>query len=298
MKYAKPALTIEQQVLQLLKRGMSGDEVLMRERLASVSYYRLSGYWFPFRQPDDTFRSGTTFEAVWERYVFDRTLRLIVMDAVERIEIAVRAKLSYHHAHAFGPFGYAQDPAALPKLNAAERGGFVDRIRDEVARCKKEQFVKHFATKYGDSHQDLPIWMATEVMSFGTVLSLYRASSRQIKGDVAAVFQVPDLVLDSWLLTLNTIRNVCAHHSRLWNREIGVVPKLPRAPQYADWHVPVSVAGSRVFTVLTICRHALRQIAPQSAWASRLSALLTQHPTIPAASMGFPDAWRECPIWK
>ena len=178
MKYAKPALSIEQQVAQLLQRGMTGDETLMKERLASVSYYRLSGYWFPFRQPDDSFRRGTTFEAVWERYAFDRALRLIVMDAVERIEIAVRTKLSYHHAHAFGPFGYAGDPLALPKLNVAERMAFVARIRDEVARCKKEQFVNHFTTKYGDSHQDLPIWMATEVMSFGTVLSLYDGSLR------------------------------------------------------------------------------------------------------------------------
>lgn len=298
MKYAKPALTTDQQVAQLLQRGMAGDEALMKERLTSVSYYRLSGYWFPYRQPDDSFRPGTTFEAVWERYTFDRALRLVVMDAVERIEIAVRTKLSYHHAHSFGPFGYALDPHALPKLHATERATLLARIREEVLRCKKEQFVKHFTTKYGDVHQDLPIWMATEVMSFGTVLSLFRASPRQLKGHVASVFEVPDLVLDSWLLTLNTIRNVCAHHSRLWNREIGVVPKLPRAPQYPDWHTPVSIVGSRVFTVLTICRHALRRIAPQSAWATRLVALLNEHPNIPTAAMGFPNGWRESPIWK
>lgn len=298
LQYTKPALTLDQQVAQLVSRGMQGDQQLMKERLASVSYYRLSGYWFPFRQPDDTYRPGTTFEAVWERYAFDRALRLIVMDAIERIEIAVRNKLSYHHAHASGPFGYVLDPTSLPKLDPTARMALVQRIRDEVLRANKEKFVEHFRTKYGDSHHDLPIWMATEVMSFGTVLTLYRASSRQIKSEVAALFDVPEIVLDSWLLTLNTVRNICAHHSRLWNRDIGVVPKLPRVRQYPDWHTPVPVEGRRVFTVLTICQHSLRQIAPQTAWAERLKTLLNRHPAIPTGAMGFPNAWQECPIWK
>jgi abortive infection bacteriophage resistance protein len=140
--------------------------------------------------------------------------------------------------------------------------------------------------------------MATEVMSFGTVLSLFRACPRQTKGDVANLFAVPDAVLDSWLLTLNTIRNVCAHHSRLWNRVLGVVPKIPREPDYPDWHRPVRIDGRRIFSVLTICRYALRRIAPQSAWPNRFSALLAQYPNIPIGSMGFPVNWEECPIWE
>jgi abortive infection bacteriophage resistance protein len=91
MEFAKPALTLDAQIALLVARGMTGDRALMKARLESVSYYRLSGYWFPFRKTDDQFRDNTSFESVWERYVFDRALRLVVMDAVERIEIAVRA---------------------------------------------------------------------------------------------------------------------------------------------------------------------------------------------------------------
>ena len=99
VKYTKEPLTFEQQADRLIRRGMQGDRELIVARLASVNYYRLSGYCYPFRNLDDTFRPGTTFAAVWQRYVFDRRLRLLVMDAIERIEVAVRFQLAYHHAH-------------------------------------------------------------------------------------------------------------------------------------------------------------------------------------------------------
>jgi abortive infection bacteriophage resistance protein len=99
----------------------------MRARVSAVNYYRLSGYWYPFRNPDDTFKAGTTFEAVWRRYVFDRRLRLLVMDAVERLEVAVRSQLAYHHAHQHGPFAYASEIASLPKLRPSEYQEFVER---------------------------------------------------------------------------------------------------------------------------------------------------------------------------
>ena len=119
MKYTKSPLTLEQQADLLLSRGMLGDRALMIDRLAVVNYYRLSGYWHPFRkQGDDAFRPGTTFEAVWDRYVFDRHLRLLVMDAIERIEVAVRTQLAYSLAHRQGdPFAYATDPTGIERRN-------------------------------------------------------------------------------------------------------------------------------------------------------------------------------------
>ncbi len=297
MIYDKPALTLDQQADQFIRRGMQGDRELMKARLAAVNYYRLSGYWYPFRRADDTFRPDTTFETVWQRYAFDRRLRLLVMDAIERVEIAVRSQLAYHHAHAHGAFGYTDDPTALPKLTGDQRVDFVRHARKETDRSH-ERFVEHFHTKYGDSHDDLPVWMATEIMSFGTVLTFYRGASHQVKQDVASAFGMPEAVFDSWLLTLNTARNICAHHGRLWNRENGVKPIIPRIDVYPDWHTPVKVENRRVFAVLTICRLCLGRIAPQSGWPTRLRALLDEFPAIPRPDMGFPANWADCPIWK
>lgn len=303
MKYTKPPLTFEQQADQLIQRGMTGDRDLMISRLQAVSYYRLSGYWYPFRQlaPDgsgqllDDFRPDTTFDTVWGRYAFDRRLRLLVLDAIERIEIAVRSQIAYDHAHLYGPFAYATDPTSLPACRKYHRNKLLETVRTETRRSK-DAFVKHFKSKYGDEHNDLPVWMAVEIMPFGSVLTLYRGSPPDLRRDLARPFNVHDTVFDSWLLALNTVRNICAHHGRLWNRELGTKPKIPaKAPA---WNKPVKVGGHRVFGVLTLCKWCLDRIAPQSGWTDRLVALLDEFPGVPQGSMGFPDNWRDCPIWN
>jgi len=297
VRYVKPPLCLDDQVELLVRRGMQGDRNLMRERLAVVNYYRLSGYWYHLRMPDNTFRSGTRFDTVWEHYSFDRALRLLVMDAVERIEVAVRTQLAYHHSRAFDdPFAYADNAASLPGLNAAKRADFLGTLSDEMHRSR-ETFVEHFRAKYGDTHRYLPIWMATEVMSFGSVLRFYRGAPRQVQDEIANFFSMPEVVLDSWLLTLNTIRNICAHHGRLWNRSVAK-PKMPIQKSYPDWHHPVAIKGERIFGVLTICNYCLSRIAPQSRWSGRLRELLASYPRLPIRNMGFPDNWLDSPLWN
>ncbi len=295
MRYAKPPLTIEQQADLLLRRGMSGDRELIKERLSSVSYYRLSAYCYPFRNKDDSFRLGTSFDTVWQHYVFDRRLRLITIDAIERIEIAIRSWLAYHHAHKFSDaFAYADPPKTLPGLNPEKRQQFLSRLATEAIR-NKELFVSHFREKYGDEHSYLPIWMATEIMTFGSILDLFRGCDQSVRQRVSQNLAVHDTVVESWLLALNTIRNICAHHGRLWNRVLGIKPKIPE--RLPDWHSPIPVTNDRVFGILTVCRYCLCKIAPQSNWANRLQMLLAEYQTIPIKHMGFPDDWRKCPIW-
>lgn len=288
MKYAKPPLSFEQQADLLFSRGMTGDRALMVDRLAVVNYYRLSGYWYTFRKlPDQAFQEGTTFEKVWTRYAFDRRLRLLVMDAVERVEIAFRTRLAYHHAHYYSdPFAYANDPAALPGLLADQRQRFLATLAKEM-QSSKETFAEHFRKKYG-----------SEVMTFGDLLTLFRGSGQEIKRAVAAMLGVHDTLVSSWLLTLNTIRNICAHHGRLWNRTLGIKPMIPVAKNDLQWHSPVTVTNDRMFAVLTILKYCLNRVAPQSRWPQRLRTLLDDFGTVPIRSMGFPANWLDCPIWK
>lgn len=304
MKYVKAPLSFEQQADLLISRGMAGDRSLMISRLSATNYYRLSGYWHPFRQSHltdaksllDAFRPETTFDEVWSRYVFDRRLRLLVMDAIERIEVAVRTQLTYQHAHDHGPFAYAVDAVSMPKLRPDELARFIAKVIEETDRSK-DTFAEHFRAKYGDNHRYLPAWMFAEVMTFGTMLTFYRGASKKVKQGVASVFGLPEAVFDSWLLTLSAVRNICAHHGRLWNRELGVKPYIPRIDVYPQWHTPVKVPNSRVFAVLTICKWSLDRIAPQSGWNSRVQALLDGSPGIPRVSMGFPANWTESSIW-
>lgn len=257
MRYEKPHLSLDQQVAQLVARGLQGDAAAMKRRLSVVSYYRLSGYWYPFRNPDDSFRSGTAFDTIWRHYMFDRRLRLLVMDAIERIEVAVRTQWAYHHAAGYGPFGYANDPTAFPGLDMAARTKLLETFARDKRQNWKEKFVEHFSNKYGADHAALPAWMAIEIMSFGSTLTVFRGSPHKVKQQVANTFGMPAEVLESWLLSLNTVRNICAHHSRLWNRELGIKPKMPRAKDYPAWHAPVAIGNARVFGILTICNYCL-----------------------------------------
>ena len=299
MKYSKPALTREQQADLLISRGMIGDRDHIISQLSAVNYYRLSGYWHTFRLlPDHDFSPNTTFDKVWTRYVFDRRLRLCVMDALERLEVYFRGQLAYHFAHEFNcPFAYADDPAALPNLRSDRRNRFLTMLADDLS-SSKEVFVEHFRNQYGNDHPYMPVWVATEIMTFGHVLTMYQGAPNSIKKSIAAPLGIHDGVLGSWLLSLNTIRNICAHHSRLWNRSLGTKPMIPKYKNDPDWYDPIPVGNDRVFGVLTILKYCLDQIAPQSSWNERLFDLLDSYPEIPLKSMGFPVSWKTCPFWS
>lgn len=299
MKYTKPPKTFEGQADLIILRGLIADRDLLISRLSEVNYYRLSGYWYPFRkQGSDHIQPGTTFETVWDRYVFDRQLRLLTMDAVERAEVAIRTRLTNALVLKYGAFGHI-DRNNLPKLSVDNHRRFLNKIRSEESRSK-EDFVEHFHSKY-TSETDLPLWIAAELMDFGSLFTLYNGVEAPIKQDVAADYGISDLVLKSWLTSLNTVRNICAHHARLWNQTFGTPIMIPRKNKHPDWHTPVDIAASerRTFAILSVLRYLLRKIAPQSKWDKRLLYLLEEkHPDIPIAQMGFPENWKDSPIWE
>lgn len=294
MKYTKPPLSYEEQADQLLHRGLVAEREQLIATLKSVNYYRLSGYWYLYRNPNHTFKPGTKLSQIWNLYTFDRQLRLLVLDAIERVEIHVRSQLAYHLAQNTGPFGYLEEKN-LPNINSDEHRELLSTLRQEYHKSK-ESFVTHFKEKYGNEHDLLPIWMVTEIMTLGSVLTLFRGVRTDIKKSMGKSFNIDEGVLKSWLRSLNASRNICAHHGRLWNRELGYKPKIPKKDP--RWHRPVAVFNNRIFVILTILKYLLNYIAPQSKWSLRLENLLQSYPDIPRGPMGFSDNWQECPIWQ
>ena len=296
MQFDKLPLTIEQQADLLLYRGLIADKEVLMNRLAVVSYYRLSTYLYPFRMPDQRYKKGTTLDIVWLHYTFDRQLRLLTMDAIERVEVAVRTKLAYHFSHSFGVFAYI-DQINLPDLSVDVHQKWIDELKEEIERSK-EPFIVHFNQKYGDMHTMPPLWMAIEVMSFGKTLTMYRGIDYRMKQKISVHYNVSDEILFSWLIALNSVRNICAHHGRLIDRVLGYQPKIPREQKYPEWHTPVKITRERIFSILTILRYLLRYDAPTSSWEKRLRTLFSDYHEIPMHVMGFPKHWEESPIWK
>lgn len=298
MNYRKEPLSFAAQADLLLTRGLIADRQRLIECLAAVNYYRLSAYWHTFRIPDDPdnrLMSGTTFDCVWRRYTFDRQLRLLVMDAVERVEIAVRTQIVNRHVIGFGPFGYL-DQSTLPGLSVTDHRKLLEKIRYE-AQNSREDFVRHFCRKY-TAESGLPLWMACELMTFGTMLALFTGLRTRTKKDVARHYGLNAPVLGSWLRMLNQVRNICAHHARLWNRVYGVKAVMPEAAAHPVWHAPVPVGNDQTFAVLTLLRYLLKQVAPRSQWERRLERLFFDYSDVPLRFMGFPENWKDCPLWQ
>ncbi len=300
MKYEKPALSFEDQAQRLLNRGLiAPNKSVLIQRLSVVNYYRLSAYWYPFKAIDplsknEHFLPNTSFEKIWRRYTFDHHLRLLVMDAIERVEIAfLRTRMVEQFTLYHGPFGYSNPANFAPKLDHPR----LIREVDESVNRSKEEFIQRFRHKY-TSEKYLPLWMTAEVMTFGQLFTFFRYLHRVEKKELARQFDLYPPVLESWLHTLLFSRNACAHHARLWNRQIPVRPKLPKKHHNSEWHQLIQVNNQRVFSILTILNYMLAHITPQTNWHARLSDLLEEYPEIPIEQMGFPLHWQESSLWK
>jgi abortive infection bacteriophage resistance protein len=171
----------------------------------------------------------------------------------------------------------------------------MDRVHSEAGKSR-DDFVRHYVSKY-TSETELPLWMAVELMTFGAMYTLFRGLPTRTKKDVARAYGVHAPVLASWLRSLNQVRNICAHHSRLWNRDFGTKPLIPEKKHTTRWHDPVPIRGDRMFGVMTILQYMLRQVAPQSAWKQRFKLLLADYSDIPIRFMGFPNNWEDSSIW-
>ncbi len=300
MQYNKSALTFSEQADQLLKRGLIADREKLVSVLENISYYRLSAYWYPFRnQPEESFYQGITLDKILNRYFFDRELRILVLDAVEWVEISVRTHLTYHFSHENGPFGYTIKEH-LPHLTPNQHEGLLDALQKETKRSR-EIFVKHFFDRYGKSHSYLPLWMVTEIMTFGTMLTIFRGLDNHLKRKISSEYNIPYRVFESWLTAINGLRNIAAHHARLWNRESGFSPKIPRIEKHSEWHKPVEISNERIFGVLSIIKYLLDKINTGNEakqWMNTLKKLFVLYPDIPSQQMGSPKNWEESPIWK
>ncbi len=297
MRFAKPPKTFGEQVDLLMSRGMEvGNLERAKRYLAHLNYYRLAAYWLPFEQehPSHQFKAGTRFETILELYIFDRELRLLVMDAIERVEVSLRTRWAYHLAHTYGPHAHLDGAIFKERWSRQETHQNNIELLKEMVNRSSEIFIRHF-----DAYdEDLPpVWTICEIMTLGQ-LSKWYANLRhgRDRNAIANVYGLDDVNLTSFLHHLSIVRNLCAHHARLWNREFAITWKLPvlkPATLPANFN---ALVGKRLYNTLVMLTYLMDCINPHS-WKRRLAALFAKHPEVPAFAMGFPDDWRDRPIW-
>lgn len=301
--FTKPPLSIDDQLELLKSRGMIDvDDAKARSYLNNINYYRLSAYWYTFLEdpkPAHRFKPGTTFDAIKDTYVFDRKLRILVFDEIERIEISFKTRLVQEYAMRSGNNWYEDRRHFRQPPNGEDLcQKFLDRLDSEM-NSSKEDFMKHYKAKY-DKVPRPPCWIAFQLISFGQASILFKnLASCDAKKEVARYYGIDEQVLSSWLETISFIRNACAHHSRLWNRHLPRVPMLPSSIQY-PWlnTVPGHNFNNRIYLGLAIIRYLIARVIPNASMTRRIEELLAQFPSIPTQRMGFTPLWNEEPVWK
>lgn len=291
--FNKPATNYAQQVALLQKRGMNiGDVVKAESSLKHINYYRLSAYWLPFQIDPKTheFKPGTCFDDVLNFYNFDRELRLLTLDSVERIEISVRSQFAYQVGYLHG--SHAHLDCQLFNPHYWQRN--INDLTKEVNRSD-ETFIKHLKNTYSEPLP--PVWAACEVMSLGLLSRWYSSlKPQQTRSTIAHSYNLNEVVLESWLRHLSLVRNNCAHHSRLWNREFTIIPVLPKDPKIRKL-IQLIPNSRKLYNTLAIIIFFMDKIAPSHCWRSRFKELIAKY-SIPVNAMGFPQNWQHQVIWQ
>ncbi|MFC2098807.1 Abi family protein [Bacteroidota bacterium] len=293
--YNKPALSYADQLAKLKHRGLEiRDEAEFLDLLEKISYFRLSGYWYPLLsdKANHIFKPGANFDDAYDLYLFDRNLRQLVVKELEKIEIAVRAKMIYVFSHQFGPYWYTD--SSLFKNNQ-QHASTLSKISEEYNRSDA-QFISAFRKKYADPLP--PAWTAFEIISFGSISRLFvQIKPGRSKRVVGEYFGLDDNTLASWLHGLVYVRNVCAHHSRLWNRVMRIQPSIPLTPKN-QWLSNPHVNNNKTYYVLTMILYLLHSIDEANSMVNDIKALLDNYSNVDPSAMGFPKNWKSEILWS
>lgn len=270
----------------------------------TFSYYRLAGYWWSMQKDkiNHLFKPNSTFENVIEIYNFDRELRTLLFDVIERIEIGFRTKLINHLSTEIGP-NWFEDSVNF--IDTSQHTKFLIAIDNELLRSKEAFIIEHNKKHPKDTLRP-PAWKTLEVISFGTMSMLYGnlkpsiKSKKKIARDLNAINHE---YLQSWLQSITQIRNICAHHGRLWNKNLpGRLKVLPNPPGKWITNIPIvnePIMNEHKMLYIHLCtmKYLLDVINPNNTFGKKLKNLLIKYPNIDPNALGLKPNWENEQLW-
>jgi abortive infection bacteriophage resistance protein len=278
----KPFQNYNDQLTTLQNRGCQIDDpALAISVLTHISYYRLSAYFLPFKDKSGNYKAGTNFTTIYHTYEFDRKLRNILFAALARIEVLLRSQISYYHTERYGPLGY------LDSANFSSKGHnhthFLQHISDEISKNAKIPFVKHHIVSYSGQ---FPLWVMTELFTLGMLSRFYAdLLTHDQKMLAKKLCTQSNAKLKTWLRCCTDLRNICAHHGRIYYRLFSAAPAGISTSDPLD--------ERRLFAMLLV----LKQLYPDKIeWNSEVCAafdgLISEYKAdINLQYIGFPLNW-------
>lgn len=309
-QFDKKALTIVEQ-LDLLKNRdlLVVDEERAKSYLQTIGYYRLSAYFKPYQIPgyvplseggvEHPFQAGSTFKDVLHLYVMDRKLRLLMVDALERIEVAVRALISNTMCvRQDDPFWFAEERFFNRKylnniVDANGRTGYQIFIKQVgfLAKKSKNEACQHYRENY-DHPKYPPCWLIIELLTMGVWSRLYEGLSKSHQRAITDLIPFEAADFGTWVNELTDYRNACAHHERFWNRT------FKRKAKDVGKYTYSGAQKNTPYSKYVITYAFLKLINEKSQWPIRLKALMDEWPLDIHTHMGFPKDWHTLPFWQ
>ncbi|MGP9504374.1 Abi family protein [Specibacter sp. AOP5-B1-6] len=289
--------------------------------LRNVGYYRLAAYWYPFREIDhvdadgtvvrsDLLKPGTTFDDAHALWTFDQQLRLILLEALEQIEVALRVRT----AHCIG----AQDPFAHLNASHLDTARCLATVQTPQGSMTAHQWwVARYEEKLASTHDDIlrlyrsrwelkpPVWVAVELLDFGMLSTFFRQFlTKAQQSEISRTFGISQgSFLVNWIKVLNHVRNMCAHHARVWNQPVTFrLQRIPTgmSPLLDPLNRLTGTPKTRIYSVLYLCAFLLDSLGDNSDWTNKAQALLASFPNVPGPTIndiGAPESWHTHAIW-
>ena len=280
--FDKPPLSNKEIIRLLSERGMIIDDPKRAEHyLDFISYYRLSVYMLPFQDERHSFKKPVSFEKILRLYSFDRRLRLLSMDALERIEVAFRTVIVNCLSEKSGAF-WLEDPDCFHDKNKRNtQASMLEEIRKQIEQQKTAPSLEHYYQTYS-APEIPPAWIVFEILPFGCVSRIYENLKRPYRKAVAEKFGIEESILQSWFHALSVLRNSCAHHSRIWNRKYPF--KIKKANAF-----PELDTAERFYCFALIIDILLSKIVQTPTWTLRLKETINEFSdVVNPVQMGFP----------
>ena len=291
------------------------DEERARRKLAQIGYYRLSGFWYPCRKGkvdehgnyitdplsglpvrEDAFQEETDFNLIIDLYLFDKKLRQLMMDAIERVEIHIRSIIA-HEVGRFDPLAYQNTNFINPKIlkdKTDRSGNVINYWNDWISRQEKliAESKEDCIRWHKKNNRSIPFWVAVETWDFGIMSKYYENLKGKYQDKICQRLEVPNKkVLRGWQQEINELRNHCAHHSRIWNRVSSNALKILPIEFFQPLGLSLE-ARKRIFGKICVLWFLVKKIGPNSEWILKVADLIDSKPPLdccPFTSMGFND---------
>ncbi|ADC90732.1 Abi-like protein [Mageeibacillus indolicus UPII9-5] len=280
-KSYQPPISIDKQIENLVSLGLEiEDTSYAKDVLNRVSYYRLIKAYSITLKEDGRYIEGTTFENIVELYLFDMEFRHILFSLIEHIEVYLRAVITNYYSLEYGNFGYKN-------LNNYGKNNYqkntLDELEREINRNRKSPFIRNFKDNYEGG--EIPLYAAIEVASLGTLSKMYKNMKNDDKKAISTTFGVDYVYLESWIENLAYVRNICAHHGRLYGSKLTKTPKL-----YKEY-LKKGVSNNTIFAS-SLNLKVLAENKHYNEFYSKLSKIIDKYPLVDLQHLGFVNNWQ------